>query len=147
MKESSGIWITSTVFVPESEFEYETCRASGPGGQYVNTTDSAVQLRFNVKESTALPEDIRHRVLQLGKTAVTEKGELIIKASEFRHQLRNRYAVRERLIALLLKAANPPAPRKKTKVPRLSREDRMQVKHRVSVTKGNRRKVRLNEID
>ena len=142
-----GIRIDSRVYIPESELEYETCRASGPGGQYVNTTDSAVQLRFNVLNSPSLPEVIRIRLLGIAGKLVNEDGVLVIKAQTFRHQLRNRFAVRERLIALLMKAATPPTPRKRTAVPRISREVRMELKHRVSLTKRHRRKVRPEEED
>lgn len=138
------IRIGARVELPENEIEYEYCRASGPGGQYVNCTDSAVQLRFDALHSPSLPEDVRIRLLSQAGNAVTAEGAIVLKCQKFRQQLRNRFAVREQLIGMLLKAVVVPSTRRATGVPRISKEARLELKHRVSVTKRRRARPRLD---
>ncbi len=131
--------------IPESELEYDTCHASGPGGQGVNTSDSAVQLRFNVLTSPSIPEDMRIRILGAAGNNVNSEGVLVIRSEQYRQQLRNKYAAREKFIALLLKVVLPPVPRKWTPVPFVSKEARLELKKRVSLTKRHRRKPSIEE--
>ena len=125
--------------IPESEIEYEYCRSSGPGGQHVNTTDSAVRLRFDIIHSPSLPEDVRIRLLGMCGNQVNENGVLDLFSQKFRRQLRNKYDVREKLITLLMRAATPPRPRVKTKPTKASNERRLQEKARQSERKAQRR--------
>lgn len=107
--------ITETIFIDESELDERFIRASGPGGQHVNKTESAVQLRFNVAASTALPDAVKQRLKRLAGRRLTKDGELVIEASESRSQERNRAAARERLKQLILRALEKPKPRKKSR--------------------------------
>lgn len=98
--------------IPERELHWRFSRASGPGGQGVNTTDSRVELSFDVAESPSIPDDLRERALRrLGSRLVD--GVLTIAASEFRSQLRNRDAARDRLVATLVAATDPDPPKRR----------------------------------
>lgn len=120
--------------MPDSELSWRFSRASGPGGQSVNTTDSRVELLFDLAASEALPERLKQRALErLGdRVSVT--------ASEHRSQLRNREAALERLEELLTSAtAPPPRPRRATKPTKASKERRLSEKKQRSETKRLRR--------
>ena len=145
MNDQRVIQIGGSLVIPESELEYETCHASGPGGQGVNTSDSAVQLRFNVLASPSLPEDMRIRLLGAAGKYVNSEGILVIRSDHYRQQLRNKFAAREKFIALLLKVALPPASRKWTPIPIVSKEARLELKKRVSITKRHRRKPTVED--
>ena len=134
-----GLRVTDTVVVPRSELAWRFSRSSGPGGQSVNTTDSRVELVFDLAATTSLPEPLRVRALRrlAGRLA---GGVLVVTASEHRSQLRNRQAAEERLAALLAEAIAPPAPPRRTSRPtRGSREARLDAKRRRSMIKKHRR--------
>ena len=101
--------MSSRVVVPAAELRWRFSRSSGPGGQGVNTTDSRVELSFDVANSTALPEPLRARALERLAPRLAD-GVLTVTASEHRSQLRNREAAADRL-ARVLNAAIAPAPR------------------------------------
>ena len=145
MNEQRVIQIGGSLVIPESELSYETCHGSGPGGQSVNTSDSAVQLRFDVVNSPSLPEDMRIRLLGAAGKYVNAEGVLVIRSDKYRQQLRNKFAAREKFIAMLLKVALPPVPRKWTPIPIVSNEARLELKKRVSLTKRHRRKPSIEE--
>jgi len=128
------------IHVNEDEIEVSFVRASGPGGQHVNTTSTAVQLRFDVRNSPGLPEDVRQRLLRLGGSRVTDAGELIIHARRYRSQARNREDALERLRGLVLHACQRPKPRRKTRPTRASKERRLHAKKQRGETKCLRRK-------
>lgn len=127
--------------VPESELQFSCAHANGPGGQGVNTSSSAVQLRFDAQNSPSLSPEVKERLLQLAGHRATEEGEILILASEFRSQLRNREAAIARLQKLLDKAATPPKHRRRTKCPHSQKLLRLKAKRIRSERKQNRRKA------
>lgn len=147
LAEKSGmIKITSTIFLDEAEIKLTFIRAPGPGGQNVNKVATAVQLRFDVMHSPSLPESVRARFASLFQSRLTSQGELIIKASSFRTQERNKQDAIERLKFYLLRAAIPPKKRKKTKPTLSSIENRLERKKLRGKTKLLRRS-RINKDD
>ncbi|MFP5465333.1 MAG: alternative ribosome rescue aminoacyl-tRNA hydrolase ArfB, partial [Gammaproteobacteria bacterium] len=97
------------------DLEFQFIRASGPGGQNVNKVSSAVQLRFNTRGFTELPDAVRERLTRLAGRRLTADGVLILEAQRFRTQERNRADATDRLIELLRQAAIRPTPRRATK--------------------------------
>jgi ribosome-associated protein len=131
--------ITDRISIDESELDESFIRASGPGGQNVNKVSSAVQLRFDVRRSPSLPNDVRARLERLSGRRLTREGVLVITAQRHRTQERNREDARERLIELIREAATPPVPRRPTRPTRGSRERRIESKKRRSTIKSMRR--------
>jgi len=112
------IIITSTLSIDENELHFDFIRSSGPGGQNVNKSSTAVQLRFDVVNSTSLPEDVKKRLIQISGKKITDNGILIIDARRHRTQVRNRDDSVKRLVTLIKRAAQKSKPRKKTTPPR-----------------------------
>ncbi len=137
-----AIAITDTISLREDELVWRFVRASGPGGQKVNKTSSAVQLRFDAARSEALPEAVRERLLALAGRRADANGVLTIDARRFRTQARNRRDALERLIALLREAAVPPRPRRRRPVPAGVRKRRLESKRHRSILKQQRAAVR-----
>ena len=120
------IRVTHRISIDENEFEESFVRASGPGGQHVNKTDSAVQLRFDVRNSPNLPDDVRGRLVRLAGSRLTLDGVLVLVADRHRSQMRNRVDAQERLIDLIREAAAPPPPpRRPTKPTKGSKQRRL----------------------
>jgi len=136
------IEITDSIAIDESEIQQSFVHSSGPGGQNVNKTATAVQLRFDAAHSPNLPEDVRQRLLRLAGNRLTRDGVLVIDARRFRTQERNRQDALDRLAALIRQATEQPKPRRKTRPTRLSRQRRLDVKHQRGETKRLRRGVR-----
>ncbi|WP_328339247.1 alternative ribosome rescue aminoacyl-tRNA hydrolase ArfB [Micromonospora sp. NBC_00421] len=134
-----GLRVTDRWTVPAAELRERFSRSSGPGGQGVNTTDSRVELSFDVAGTTSLPPVLRERVLERLAGRLVD-GVLTIAASEHRAQLANREAARERLAALLRAAVAPPPPaRRPTRPSRGAKERRLADKKRQSQRKRDRR--------
>ena len=129
------IRITPGISIDEREIEESFIRASGPGGQNVNKLATAVQLRFDVRRSPSLSEDVRDRLARLAGRRLTNDGVLIITAQRHRTQERNRQDALDRLIDLIRRAATPPRPRRPTKPTAASRRRRLDAKTRRSATK------------
>ncbi len=131
--------VNGWLVIPAGELDERFSRSSGPGGQSVNTTDSRVELSFDVRNSPSLPEHARRRALERLSGRLTE-GVLTVAASRERSQLLNRLAARERMVAVLREAiAAPPPPRIATRPSRAARERRVEDKRRHARIKRNRR--------
>ena len=117
--------ISRTLSLPESDLVERFLRADGPGGQHVNRTESAVELRFDVASSPSLPEEIRTRLLQRRDRRLTAEGVLVIQGRRFRDQGRNRDDVRERLVEIIRGVLVPPKKRLATRPTRASKERRL----------------------
>ena len=107
--------ITPTLQLDEGELHFDFIRSAGPGGQNVNKVATAVQLRFNVRESPSLAPEVKERLIKLAGNRMTEDGILIIEAKRTRSQEKNRLDAIQRLVKLIQQAAEPPKPRKKTR--------------------------------
>ena len=124
------IQITDAIAIEDREVEESFVRAAGPGGQTVNKVATAVQLRFDVRRSPSLPEDVRARLVKLAGRKLTQEGVLVITAQRYRTQDRNRQDALERLVALLRRAAERPTPRRPTKPTAGVRRRRLEAKSR-----------------
>ncbi|MFJ7149432.1 alternative ribosome rescue aminoacyl-tRNA hydrolase ArfB [Streptomyces sp. NPDC100445] len=130
--------IRGSVSLPEAELTWRFSRSSGPGGQHVNTSDSQVELRFDLAATEALPPVWKERALQRLAGRLVD-GVLSVRASEHRSQWRNREAAAVRLAALLAEAtAPPPKPRRPTRIPRGINERRLREKKQRAQTKRGR---------
>ncbi|MDA5194715.1 alternative ribosome rescue aminoacyl-tRNA hydrolase ArfB [Govanella unica] len=122
------IRVTNSISLDDRELEETFIRASGPGGQNVNKLSTAVQLRFDVRNSPNLRDDVRERLQGLAGRRLTLDGVLIITADRFRTQDRNREDARERLFALIREAAVRPKARRPTRPTKGSKERRLKAK-------------------
>ena len=136
------IRITDTIELAENEIQFKFIRSPGPGGQHVNKAATAVQVRFDVKHSQSLPENVRSRLLQLAKNRINAKGILVINANRFRSQGLNRKDGLERLAALISRATQQRKSRRRTKPTIGSLKKRKETKQRLSKLKRSRQKVR-----
>jgi ribosome-associated protein len=135
---ADAVEVRPGLVLPGEELVERFSRSSGPGGQSVNTSDSRVELRFDLAGSRALPASVKERLLRRLAGRLVG-GELVVVASEHRSQLRNREAARERLAALLRSALTPPSPpRRPTRPSRGAREERLAAKRRRAQLKRRR---------
>ena len=139
------ILITGDIYLASEEITEIFIRASGPGGQNVNKVSSAVQLRFNARDSRALSNAMYLRLKSLAGRRMTAEGIIIIEAKKFRSQQRNREDALARLIEIIKRAAIQPVVRRKTKPSYSAREKRMTSKHHRARTKRNRGAVNHND--
>jgi len=133
------IEITPAISLQDDEVTARFVRASGPGGQHVNKTSTAVELRFDVRASPSLPEPVRARLYRLAGSRLTMDGVLIVVSQTHRSQEMNRLDALERLVTLVREAAKPPPPpRKKTKPTYASKLRRLEGKTKRSGVKAMR---------
>lgn len=132
------IKITPRLAIDESEIEERFVRSSGPGGQNVNKLATAVQLRFDVRNSPSLPEGVKERLEKLAGRRMTQDGVLVINAQRHRTQERNRQDGLDRLIELIQKAVPPPIPRRPTKPTKASKTRRLEAKKQRGTIKSLR---------
>ncbi len=134
------IQVTPSIAIDESELEESFVRASGPGGQHVNKVSSAVQLKFDIRRSPSLPNDVAVRLMKLAGSRLTQDGVIVIVAQAQRSQKRNREEARERLFELIRAAAVRPQTRRPTKPTKASKERRLVSKDKRASIKAGRSK-------
>lgn len=133
--------VTASISIEEHEIEERFIRSPGSGGQKVNKTESAVQLRFDARTSPSLSNAVFLRLKPLAGRRMTKDGVIVITANRFRTQDLNRKDAMDRLVALIREAAAPPRYRRPTKPTKGSKRRRLDSKRRQSDTKKRRRKV------
>ena len=141
------IRITPEVAIPVAELEFRASRASGPGGQGVNTTDSRVELRFDLAGSPSLPPEAKERALRRLGPRLDSGGVLRVVAQAQRSQLANRRAAMERFAELLAAALYTPRPRRPTRPTRAAAARRVETKRRRSAPKRLRERPRRPDDD
>lgn len=129
----------------EDELIFRAARASGPGGQHVNKTSSAIELRFDVAASPALAEDVKARLTRLGGARMTQEGVLVLFAQGYRSQELNRQEATERLFELIRAAAVRPKARRPTKPTKASKERRLEAKKGRGGIKAARGRPRMDD--
>lgn len=136
------IEITSWLRIEDDEIVEKATRASGPGGQHVNKTSNAIELRFDVRNSPTLPDDVKARLEALAGSRLTQDGVLVLFAQGSRSQEMNRQDARERLVELIRRATEKPKPRRPTKPTYSSKLKRLEGKAKRSGVKSMRGKPR-----
>lgn len=135
------IRVNAQISLDERDIQEDFIRASGPGGQNVNKVSSAVQLRFDVAHSPALPEPVRQRLFVLAGRRLTQEGVLILSAERYRSQQRNREDALARLIDLIREACHVAKPRHATRPTLASKKRRLETKQR----RGDTKKLRTQK--
>jgi ribosome-associated protein len=134
--------ITPSLSIDEDEIGWRAARASGPGGQHVNKTSTAIELRFDVLGSPSLPDEVKQRLIALAGARATQDGVLVLFAQGFRSQELNRQDALARLVDLIRRAAHRPKPRRPTKPTYASKLKRLDTKSRRSGVKTLRGRPR-----
>lgn len=132
--------VNDRISIADSEFDFSFSRSSGPGGQNVNKVNSRASLQWNVMNSHALPESVKHRFLTTYAARLTKEGVVIISSQRYRDQGRNVTDCLEKLRQLILAVADEPVPRRPTKPSRGAKQRRLSEKKATSERKQGRRR-------
>lgn len=136
------IEITKTLSIPMSEIEMKAVRSQGAGGQNVNKVATAIHLRFDIRNSTSLPENVRAKLLASGDQRITADGVLVLKAQESRSQDRNRQTALQRLAETIRGATKKKKPRIPTRLGKTAKKKRLDAKSRRGNLKKSRQRVK-----
>ncbi len=145
MIDETVVRINDNLAIPRAELDYRATRSGGPGGQHVNTSSTRIELTWNVANSTALSDDERRRLLEKLATRIDGSGVLRLVSAGSRSQHQNREEVTTRFAGVLERALRVPKPRKRTKVPKSAKEDRLREKKKRSEVKRGRDKIGPDE--
>jgi ribosome-associated protein len=140
----TAIPVTRSIAIDDGELQETATRAGGPGGQHVNTTDSAVILKFDVANSPNLPDAVKMRLVELAGSRMTREGVLVLRGEGSRSQLLNRQEVRERLIGLIRDATFVPKKRRPTKPSKAAKARRVEGKVKRAGVKAGRGRVKVD---
>jgi ribosome-associated protein len=132
--------ISTTIKIPEQEFQWSFVRSSGPGGQNVNKVASKAVLRWDLAASPSLPEEVKARLRTLQRRRITVEGELVLNSQRYRDQERNRQDCLEKLREMIQQAAARPRTRMATKPSRASQQRRLEDKRKRAALKTTRRR-------
>ncbi len=132
--------VDERIRIPFTEFDFTFSRSGGPGGQNVNKVNTKVTLRWGVRGSKSLPEDVRERFCAMYRRRITRDGDFVMHSQRYRDQGRNVADVLEKLRLMLQEVAVAPRKRKPTKRSRGSNERRLESKRQASMRKQMRRK-------
>lgn len=132
--------VTRSISLGDDEISFTATRSTGAGGQHVNTTDSAVILRFDVAATASLPEVVKYRLATLAGSRMTREGVLILRSEGTRSQFQNRQDALDRLLELIREATIVPKKRRPTKPSKAAKARRMDGKTKRSTVKSMRGK-------
>lgn len=138
MTTGPAIRVTAQIAIPRREIQFSFVRSSGPGGQNVNKVASKAVLRWSVRSTKAVPEEIRSRLINRLGRRINDRGELVLASQRYRDQARNVDDCLDKLRRLVAAAVKLPKRRKKTRIPHSAREERLQQKRAASQKKQRR---------
>ena len=141
----SMIRVAGNIFIDEKDIQKRFIRASGPGGQHVNKASTAVQIRYDVRQASTLPEDVKKRAIVFAGKQATVNGVIVIEAQRFRSQEQNLQDAVNRLVRIIRSASEKPKKRRKTLPTKASITRRLDTKRKQSRLKKIRRRVGRGE--
>ena len=139
------IRVAGNICIDEKDIQKRFIRASGPGGQHVNKASTAVQIRYDARQASTLPEDVKKRAIVFAGKQATVNGVIVIEAQRFRSQEQNLQDAVNRLVRIIRSASEKPKTRRKTQPTKASTTRRLDTKRKRSRLKQFRRRVGRGE--